>query len=367
MENEKSKLERARDIIDRVDREMAALFIQRMEAAHLVAEYKREHGLPVLDAAREEAVIRRNAEYLMDADEAVRDCYVGFLRETMAVSRHYQTRLMSGMRIAFCGTEGAFAHIAAGKIFPSAERVAFSSFSDAYDAVVSGDCDAVVLPLENSSAGEVGQVSDLIFSGSLYVNGTYDLAVKHDLLILPEANLDDVREVYSHPQALNQCAPFIKANRLIEHEYVNTALAAEYVAKKGDPTVAAIASEQAAELYGLKVAVSGINETSNNTTRFGVLSRSRRRMTEGRGMDMRFILMFTVRHEAGSLAKAIEIIGKYGYNMQALRSRPMKELLWQYYFYVEAEGNVDTENGGAMMKELASCCDQLKLIGSFVK
>ena len=367
MENEKNKLERAREIINRVDKEMAELFIERMEASRLVAEYKQEHGLPVLDEAREAAVIRRNSEYLETESEEVKSCYVSFLRETMAVSRHYQTRLMQGMKISFCGTEGAFAHIAAGKIFPGAQRVAFSTFADAYDAVVNGECDAAVLPMENSSAGEVGQVADLVFSGSLYVNGIFDLAVKHDLLVLPGADLDNIREVYSHPQALDQCLPFIRRHGLLTHEYVNTALAAEYVAKKGDPTVAAIASEQAAELYGLKVAVSGINETLNNTTRFGVLSRARSKKPNNRGMDMRFILMFTVRHEAGSLAKAIEIIGKYGYNMQALRSRPMKELLWQYYFYVEAEGNIDTDNGSAMLNELSCCCDQLKLIGSYSK
>ena len=186
-------------------------------------------------------------------------------------------------------------------------------------------------------------------------------------MLLPGAKLDDVRTVYSHPQALSQCAPFIRAHGLREQEYVNTALAAEYVAKLGDPTVAAIASEEAAELYGLKVAVSGINETANNTTRFGVLSKSRNKNPAGRGMDMRFILMFTVRHEAGSLARAIDIIGKFGYNMQSLRSRPMKELLWQYYFYVEAEGNIDSDNGKEMMTELAECCDQLKLVGSYIK
>ena len=363
----KNKLQTAREIINRVDKEMAELFIQRMEASRLVAEYKQEHGLPVLDEVREAQVIRKNSEYLENADEDIKSCYVNFLRETMAVSRHYQTRLMSGMKVAFCGTEGAFAHIAAGKIFPSAKRVAYSTFADAYDAVVNGDCDAAVLPMENSSAGEVGQVADLLFSGSLYVNMTYDLAVQHDLLVIPGASIDGIREVYSHPQALSQCAPFIRAHGLREHEYVNTAMAAEYVAKKGDPTVAAIASEQAAELYGLKVAVSSINETTNNTTRFGVLSKARSKNPGGRQMDMRFILMFTVRNEAGSLARAIDIIGKYGYNMQSLRSRPMKELLWQYYFYVEAEGNIDTDNGSAMLNELSGCCDQLKLIGSYLK
>lgn len=362
-----NKLKEAREIINKVDKEMAELFCERMEASKLVAEYKQERGLPVLDPIREEEVIRKNSEYVAHMDEAVRDCYVNFLRETMAVSRHYQSRLLEGMRVAYSGVEGAFASIAAKKIFPSATRVAFGNFQDAYNAVVSGDCDVAVLPMENSSAGEVGQVADLLFSGPLYVNGTYDLAVIHDLLVLPGTHPDEVKTVVSHAQALGQCMPFIRARGYKEIEYVNTALAAEYVANKGDKTFAAIASDDAAERYGLEISARGINENRNNTTRFGVVSKTRNKAPSIRGMDMRFILMFTVRNEAGSLARAIDIIGKHGYNMGALRSRPMKELLWQYYFYVEAEGNIDTSEGREMMDELSTVCDQLKIIGSYTK
>ena len=362
-----NKLESARKIINEVDEKMAELFCRRMEASKLVAEYKQEHGLPVLDPIREEQVIRKNSEYVAHMDENVRASYVGFLREVMSVSRHYQSRLLDGMRVAYSGVEGAFASIATKKIFPTAQRVSFGNFQDAYNAVVNGDCDVAVLPMENSSAGEVGQVSDLLFSGSLYVNGTYDLAVVHDLLVLPGTRIDEIKTVVSHAQALAQCTPFIRAHGFKEIEYVNTALAAEYVAQKGDKSIAAIASEDAAERYGLEIAANGINENRNNTTRFAVVSRVRNKAPAVRGMDMRFILMFTVKNEAGSLAKAIDIIGKHGYNMGSLRSRPMKELLWQYYFYVEAEGNIDTEDGKAMLAELSSVCDQLKIIGSYAK
>ena len=131
--------------------------------------------------------------------------------------------------------------------------------------------------------------------------------------------------------------------------------------------MAAIASDDAAERYGLEIAARGINENRNNTTRFAVVSRVRNISPLGQGRDMRFILMFTVRNEAGALARAIDIIGRHGYNMGSLRSRPMKELLWQYYFYVEAEGNIDTYEGRAMLTELATVCDQLKVIGSYTK
>ena len=359
------KLSLARKTIDEVDKKMAELFLERMEAVRLVAEYKKEKGLPIFDPEREEQVIKKNSAYLDGADTEIRESYVKFLRETMAVSRHYQSRLTEGMKIAYSGSEGAFAHIAAGKIFPSANRVGYKNFREAYDAVVGGECDAVVLPIENSSAGEVGAVADILFSGPLYINGTYDLAIIQDLLVLPGADVSKIKTVVSHPQALSQCAEYIKAKGYNTHEFANTALAAEYVASLGDPEVAAIASEEAGAKYGLTVAARAVNEAANNTTRFAVLSASRLRLPEARGMNMRFILMFTVKNEAGSLARAIEIIGKYGFNMQSLRSRPMKKLLWQYYFYIESEGNIDTENGEAMMRELSGLCDRLKLVGSY--
>lgn len=355
-------LQEARKIINEVDTQMAELFVRRMRAAETVAEYKRAHGMPILDAAREEEVIRKGAERV--EDDNLRGYYVDFMRDTMAVSRRYQQKLIHGMKVAYSGVEGAFAHIAADKLFPDAQKVAYPDFKAAYDSVVNGDCDVVVLPLENSFAGEVGQVTDLMFSGPLYVNGTLALSVTHDLLAVEGATLDTVRTVVSHPQALAQCDAFIKGHDFGQTPYENTALAAKYVAQLNDPTVAAIASAESASRYGLKVLADGINHSQTNTTRFAVLARSENRnISKAHGAH--FILVFTVRNEAGSLARALNIIGAHGFNMRTLRSRPMKELLWQYYFYVEAEGNVRSYEGKCMLEELAVCCDKVKCIGSF--
>lgn len=359
-----TKLNEAREIINRVDREMAKLFEERMRAAHLIAEYKMERGLPIYDAAREEEVVRRGSA-AVESDE-VREYYVNFLKNTMAVSRAYQARIIEGMRVAYCGTEGAFAHIATKKLFPTAIKVAHSTFEEAYNAVVRGECEVAVLPVENSYNGEVGQVTDMMFSGPLYLSGMLDLAVTQDLLALPGASLSDIKEVISHPQALGQCADFIKDHGMLASEYSNTALAAKYVSESGNRTIAAIASAEAAEIFGLEVIERNINSARNNTTRFAVFSRIAQKHPE-KTHGLHTVIMFTVRHEAGALAKAIEIIGKHGFNMQSLRSRPMKELLWQYYFYVEAEGNIDTENGRAMMKELSEYCDSLRAVGTYVK
>ena len=359
-----ASLNEARKKINEIDKEMADLFVRRMEAAAEIAQYKSEHGLPIFDAAREEDVIRRNSE-MVESDE-IRAYYVNFLKNNMAVSRSYQSKLLEGMKVAYSGTEGAFAHIATTRLFPTAKKIAYGDFDSAYRAVVDGECDAVVLPVENSYNGEVGQVTDLMFSGSLYVNEVIDLPITQDLLGIKGATVADVKEVFSHSQALGQCAQYIRENGFTTHEYVNTALAARYVAEKGDKSLGAIASAEAAEIFGLEVLARNINASRSNTTRFAVFSRSENKHRK-KDMGVHTVLLFTVRNEAGALAKAIDIIGKHGFNMRCLRSRPMKELLWQYYFYVEAEGNVHTDDGAKMMAELSEYCDKLKAVGTYVK
>ena len=355
-------LQEARNIINEVDGQMAELFVRRMEAARLVAQYKKEHGMPILDAQREEAVIRAGAARV--ADDTLRGYYTDFMRNTMAVSRRYQQLLLHGMKVAYSGTEGAFAHIAANRLFSDAEKCPYPDFKAAYDAVVDGSCDVAVLPLENSYAGEVGQVTDLIFSGPLHINHVLHLSVTHDLLAAEGATLDTVKTVVSHPQALAQCNEFLRDRGYQQLPYANTALAAEYVAQQNDITLAAIASRECGEKYGLKPLAEGINRSQVNTTRFAVFSKSENtNVCKQHGAH--FILVFTVRNEAGSLAQALNIIGDHGFNMRTLRSRPMGELLWQYYFYVEAEGDIHSSQGRAMLEELAVCCDKIKCVGSF--
>lgn len=357
-----NKLEEARKSINEIDREMAALFVRRMEAAKLISEYKTERGLPILDQSRENELIARNSEFV--EDEILRSYYVNFLKDTMSISRRYQQMLQQGLSVAYSGVEGAFANIAAKNIFPSANQIPFGDFVSAYNAVVNGDCNCAVLPIENSYAGEVSQVIDLMFQGTLYINGIYDLEITHNLLGLPNSDITDIKTVISHPQALEQCSKYIKKHDFETISAGNTAAAAQNLIEKGDKTVAAIASRDTAELYGLKILESRINESSTNTTRFAVFSRSES-LPDYKETGRQFIMVFTVRDETGALAKAINIIGDCGFNMRTLRSRPMKELMWKYYFYVEADGNVYSESGKRMMRELSEYCDHLRIIGSF--
>lgn len=354
-----NKLDEARKIINEVDSQMAELFVKRMRAAEMVYEHKKEFGLPIYDEKRESEVIEKNL--ILIKDEVLKEYYVDYLKHLMSVSRAYQNRLQSGLKVAYSGVEGAFAHIAAGKIFPQANRVSYSDFKAAYNSVLNGECDVAVLPIENSYAGEVGQTMDLIFSGNLYVNGIYELEIRQNLLALPDATINDIKKVVSHPQALSQCHEFIQNHNFVIEEANNTAFAAKIVAESNNKSLAAIASAETAELYGLEVIKANINKSSENTTRFVVLSKV---LAKTKIMS-NTVLMLTVKNAAGSLASAISIIAKYGYNMTALRSSPLKKQSWQYYFYIEIDGSVNSEKGKQMLEELKNVCDILKIAGTF--
>jgi chorismate mutase/prephenate dehydratase len=330
-----------------------------MRAAEMVNEHKKEFGLPIYDEKRESEVIEKNL--ILIKDEVLKEYYVDYLKHLMSVFRAYQNRLQKGLKVAYSGVEGAFAHIAAGKIYPQANRVSYSDFKAAYNSVLNGECDVAVLPIENSYAGEVGQTMDLIFSGNLYVNGIYELEIRQNLLALPDATINDIKKVVSHPQALSQCHEFIQNHNFVIEEANNTAFAAKIVAESNNKSLAAIASAETAELYELEVIKANINKSSENTTRFVVLSKV---LAKTKIMS-NTVLMLTVKNAAGSLASAISIIAKYGYNMTALRSSPLKKQSWQYYFYIEIDGSVNSENGKQMLEELKNVCDILKIAGTF--
>lgn len=355
-------LQTAREVINSVDKEMAKLFEKRMEAAKLVASYKKQNGLPIDDFGREEEIIKRNGDYI--ENEEYRSYYVNFLKNNIKLSKDLQHRMLEGMTVAYSGVEGAFANIAAKGIFPDGRCMPYADFKAAYKAVEKGECDCVVLPIENSFNGDVGNVLDLAFFGSLYINGVYEAEIVQNLLAVKGATLGDIKTVISHPQALGQCASFIENHGLITENATNTAVAVQSVANMEDKSVAAIGSTLAAQQFGLHVLMERINDSGTNTTRFAVFSRFNRTPSP---MDDRFIMLFTVKNVAGSLGEAISIIGKYGFNLRALKSRPTKELVWDYFFYAEGEGNINSESGKEMLAKLKEYCSIVKVVGSYEK
>jgi len=354
-------MEQARLKIEEIDKQMAALFEQRMECSKAVAEYKKENGLPVLDKNREKVLIEKNSGYIENGD--VEAYYREFFNGLLNVSKKYQHKIISGVRVAYSGIEGSFAAISCSKIMPDAIKVSFKNFKDAYEAVENGDCDLCVLPIENSYAGEVGQVNDLMVTGDLYINGVYELSVSQCLLGVKGSSLDTITTVVSHPQALEQCNEYIYDHSFNTMQADNTARAAKSVADNQDIHVAAIASKETADLYNLVILDHDINKSDQNTTRFAVFSKSKSATKSADSSTC--ILMFTVKNEAGTLAKAVSTIGAYGYSMRVIRSRPMKDRNWQYYFYTEIDGKINTDNGKAMLKALSAVCENYKVIGTY--
>ena len=354
-----NELEAARTEIDAADREMAQLFCRRMRAVAQVAAYKKEHGLPVLDAAREDAVVQKNLALLPDA--SLRALYEDFLRHNMALSRAWQTAALGRNVVAYQGVEGAFSHIALKKLFPFGEERAYATWAQVVQAVLSGEAARGVLPFENSHAGDVSEVLDLCFAHpEICVSAVYDLPVSQNLLGVPGASLADVKRVLSHPQALEQSAKFIASLGLAAIPCANTAAAAMEVARRGDKALAAIASRETAQLYGLSLLASDVNESADNTTRFIVIQKGDAAALPA---GDRFSVLFTVVHEAGSLARVIAAIGALGYNMECIKSRPMPHRKWEYYFYTEMVG-APTE---ALLNAMRGVCRTVRVLGIYTK
>lgn len=356
------KFQNARNTISEIDKEIAVLFQKRMEAAKDVAEYKKVNGIPVEDIVREAALLEKNSAFV--TDDEIRSYYINFQKNMMNLSKDFQHKILDGTRIAFSGVKGAFAELAVKRIFPDGNPVAYGDFKSAYKAVENGECECAVLPIENSYEGDVARVMDLTYFGSLFINGVYDMAVEQHLFGTPDSHRNTIKKVISHPQALGQCAEYISERNLETEESVNTALAAANVAKAGDNSVGVICSLEAGHKYGLKLIDRKINKDSQNTTRFAVFSRIPRGESMG---DENFIVLFTVRDEAGSLSKAISVFGDCGYNLKALKSRPSKDVIWNYYFFLEGEGKLAKSDEKIMLSKLSEVCTNVRLVGRYGK
>lgn len=358
-------LQQARTEIDGIDAEMAVLFERRMRAVADVARYKAQTGKPVFDAVREAAVLDKNTARLQD--EALRPYYRAFLQEAMAVSRAYQRAMLGRDTAAYQGVQGAWSHIALRRLFPFSRTISFATWGEVFDAVQNGDAEFGVLPFENSNAGDVSTVLDLLYTHpDLIVARMCDLPIRQDLLGIPGATLAGVRTVISHPQALAQSSVFLQQHGLPTQAWSNTADAARHVAELNDPTVAAIASAETADLYGLQILAEGVNADGDNTTRFIVIERAAEApaMT---GEGQRLALLFTARHKPGQLATVLDQIGARGFNMECIKSRPLPHVPFEYYFYVQLVCPAESTHADceALLDTLRATCSTLRLLGAF--
>ncbi len=362
----------ARNKIDETDKEMARLFCERMQAVETVLEYKKQHNLPVLDSVRELEVINKNIQRLPNKN--YEKFYKSFIEKTMEISRAMQSEMLCINTIAYQGAMGAFSHMAAQNLFEHGNLKPCETFEDVFTAVLTGSAQKGVLPFENSTAGDVSDVLDLCFANEeINVSATYDLPISQNLLCVKGAKLSDIKTVYSHTQALQQSRDFLQKLNLSTAEMPNTAFAAKFIAEKNDKSLAAIAGKSTATLYGLDILASDVNSSQSNTTRFIVIERTKpnvvlninkktpQKQTQSQNVEERFSLLFTVSHKAGSLAKVLAEIAQHGYNMDCIKSRPMPNVNWAYYFYTELLGAPSKE----LLIALSEHCNTVRVLGVY--
>lgn len=353
------QLDKVRQQIDEIDEKIAKLFEKRMQAVQQVIAYKKQTGKAILDQNREKQVIEKNLAYIHNPE--LKKYYGYWQQNLMDISKAYQQEILGKNVVAYQGIEGAFSHIALQNLFPHATAEKYTTWKEVFEAVQQGKAAYGILPFENSTTGDIGEVLDLCFTQQCFIWQMYDLKIVQNVLGLPDATINEIKTVYSHPQGLRQSAKFLNQLQLKGVEYPNTAMAADAVAKAGDNTIAAIASAETAQIYGLKVLAQAVNDTQTNTTRFIVIAPTRK------SCGNRFNLLFTVNHTAGKLATVVAEIAKQGFNMECIKSRPLPNNSWEYYFYVEIVGNIGDQAAQNLIDSLKKICPVIKLLGVYDK
>ncbi len=384
MNNEKKipSIEDSRAAIDRIDREIVKLFCERMQVSADVADYKRSVGMPVTDAARERALLSKVSELAgPEQEQNIRTLYATIL----ALSKAYQherlnttTRLADKIRnavkntspffperakVACQGLEGAYSLQAAEKLFACPEVSFYKTFEGVFDALDKGECRYGVLPIENSTAGSVTQIYDLMSCHRFYIVRTLRLKVDHCLLGKPGMKRADVREIVSHQQALSQCAGYIAGlGGVTATEYPNTAKAAEF-AKNAPDGVAAIASRNCVALYGLEILDEDIQDNGNNYTRFICISKTPEIYP---GADKTSIMLtLPDAHRPGSLSRLLTQINAMHINLTKLESRPMPGHDFQFLFYLDLEVPVESPALLRLLGDLENGSDRFRYLGTY--
>ncbi len=352
-----NELEKARDTIDSIDREMAELYEKRMDAVQHVLRYKKENKLPILDKGREKKVIQKNAQRIQNPE--YREFYIDFVRNMMRTSREYQQTLLSTDVVAYAGVKGAFGHLVSERLFPGNPKVNFQSFDEVFQAVVDRKAQYGVIPFENTNSGLVGEVLDALMTYPVHITKMADQRIEQCLLGVKGATLKDVQYVYSKDQALAQSKDFLTNLRVQTVAYPNTAMAAQYIANEKDIHKAAIGAKENAELYNLDILATNIEPNATNTTRFLVIS------LEPANKGDHSAMLLAVKHTSGQLAKCIETITKHGLNMDSIQSRPRKGIPFEYFFFIEMDSDMNGENAKACLAELGQECEYLRVLGSY--
>lgn len=373
-----------RDEIDNIDRTLVELYEKRMLIVEKVAEYKLINKLPVLNESREETVIRKNINYLKE--KRFEKSTEAFFKDIMRISREFQKEILeskkineednnhlgekkiledSDLKIGFQGVSGSFSEEALFQYFgENVNTYNVNEFEDVFIELKNDKIQYGVLPIENSSTGAISEVYDLLNKYELFIIGEVCLKINQNLMGIQGAVLEDIKEVYSHPQGFEQCKEFLKKYpdwRLIP--YYNTAKSAEYVKEQNCKSKAVIASEKASKIYDLEIFKAKINSNTSNTTRFAVIGKKLMLSKECNKISV----VLGTEHKAGCLFNVLRYFAENNINLLKIESRPIKNTPWEYFFYVDFEGNLEEEKVKSAINLIKENSHYFKIIGNYKK
>lgn len=369
-------LSEIRKNIDSIDQQIIKLLCERMNCSLSVADYKRQNDMPVFDSARENDILDRMGKAGGNYGSAVRAIYSTIMEQSRALqyplidSEKYTKEFTSVdlsfsadnvKRIACQGVDGAYSSLAGRALYKNADIIFCRTWSDVCDAVEKGEAEFGVLPVENSWAGSVHAVYDLLIDRKFYINAAIDAHISHSLLALPKANISGVKRVLSHEQALRQCADFISKHGLEATEYFNTAAAVKAVSESNDISLAAIGSKSAGKLYGLESLHDNIASSCTNTTRFVSISNKLYTSPSAEKIS----LVFSLPHITGSLYKTLARFASTGLNLTKLESRPIKGKDFEYMFFVDVLGCLSDNATLNMIGALSEESPEFHMLGNY--
>lgn len=377
------ELEQLRQEIDQIDQELVKLFGQRMDVSARIADYKRENAMPVFVPARERSKLQEVAKLagpdmanytrvlysmlfeLSRSYQSKRLGKVSPLSQRITEAIEHTPRLFPQAPMVACqGVEGAYSQIACEHIFKDPFILYFKNFESVFSAIDQGMCQYGILPIENSTAGSVKKVYDLMQKHNFSIVRSFRLKVDHNLLVNPGTRLEDIREVYSHEQAIGQCGDFLQSLTGVNVIPVgNTAMAAEMVSISGRKDVAALSSRACAELYNLDCLAASVQDKGNNRTRFLCISKN---LEIYPGSDRTSIMMI-LPHRPGSLYKVLARLYTLGINVTKLESRPIPDREFEFMFYFDLETSIYSEEFVQLMCELDELCEEFKYFGSYTE
>ena len=355
--------------INEIDEGLSLLLKRRLLAARGVAEYKAANNLPICHKGREEEVVSMFASAFPEEEAPFARA---FIKTVIRQSREFQYLLNHTKRdetstehipgvICFPGISGSHSEAAAKKLYPETPLCACKTFSDVF-AKINEDLSAVgVLPIDNSTAGTVGDVYDLLSENNLFIVRATTCAISHYLLATPGADISDIKFVHSHPQALAQCSAYLKSHDFNTVEAINTAIAAEYVSSLNDKEHAAIASIDTAKLYNLDVIGDKINNVRTNETRFICISKTPAASANANRMS----LSFDLPNEPGALAEILSIFSDAGVNLTKILSRPIPTRTWEYKFFIDCIYTPGNASLYGLLTHLYAELPSVKLLGIY--